>query len=158
MSSLVAAKSDYFGVGGGVSSFVHYLQQADPQFTVDVRTLSGTSRTRRKDSLGVQWFQKVSLHHCGSERPPQLLVLDSHEALELLEKAKEEDVYLYALASSHHQAPSTAGGWFGASMKGLPCSVHRGVRKPCTQREQSQLAQTVPRCLGGHPERTNEIQ
>ncbi|KAL8578093.1 hypothetical protein ACOMHN_055413 [Nucella lapillus] len=46
------------------------------------------------DSLGVQWFEKVFLRHCGGERP-QLLILNSHsshEVMELLEKAKEEDI------------------------------------------------------------------
>ncbi|KAL8593856.1 hypothetical protein ACOMHN_018068 [Nucella lapillus] len=61
------------------------------------------------DSLGVQWFEKVFLRHCGGERP-QLLILDSHsshEVLELLDKAKEEEIYIYTLPphTTHHLQP-----------------------------------------------------
>ena len=49
--------------------------------------------------LGVEWFTRCFLKHCGDSRP-QLLILDghkSHESLELLEAAKAANIDLYAL-------------------------------------------------------------
>ncbi|KAK3765038.1 hypothetical protein RRG08_023556 [Elysia crispata] len=51
------------------------------------------------DEIGVQWFTKVFLANCGPARP-QLLILDSHhshEVLEMLELAKNENVHVFAL-------------------------------------------------------------
>jgi len=51
------------------------------------------------DDIGVQWFPKVFLQHCGESRP-QLLILDSHhshEVLEMLELAQEENIHILAL-------------------------------------------------------------
>ncbi|XP_076468589.1 histidine protein methyltransferase 1 homolog [Babylonia areolata] len=44
---LVAAKNDYFGVGGSVSSFVHFLHKADPQFAVETVKLIDTDLPRK---------------------------------------------------------------------------------------------------------------
>ena len=49
--------------------------------------------------LGVEWFSKVFLNHCGPERP-QLLVLDSHgshEVVELLDLARQNSIHIIAL-------------------------------------------------------------
>ena len=51
------------------------------------------------DAIGVEWFQKVFLRHCGTDRP-QLLILDSHsshEVIDLLQTAREEYIHIYAL-------------------------------------------------------------
>lgn len=50
------------------------------------------------DEIGVQWFKEVFLPHCGDERP-QLLILDSHhshEVLDMLELAKQQDIHVLA--------------------------------------------------------------
>ena len=51
------------------------------------------------DDIGQQWFRQVFLAYCGSARP-QLLILDSHhshEVLEMLELAQQEDIHIMAL-------------------------------------------------------------
>ena len=51
------------------------------------------------NSLGVEWFKQVFLQNCGKERPI-LLLLDSHsshEVLELLELAVEQEIHIFAL-------------------------------------------------------------
>ena len=59
--------------------------------------------------LGVEWFQVVSLKECGPVRP-QLLIVGSHcshEPLEWLELAKEENITLLSLLSKfiYHLQP-----------------------------------------------------
>ncbi|GFO22224.1 pogo transposable element with krab domain [Plakobranchus ocellatus] len=52
-----------------------------------------------EDDLGGQWFEKVFLKHCGPDRP-QLLILDSHsshDVIDLLERAAEENIHILAL-------------------------------------------------------------
>lgn len=52
-----------------------------------------------ENSLGVEWFKNVFLPNCGPERP-LLLLLDSHsshEVLEVLELAKEQNIHIMAL-------------------------------------------------------------
>ncbi|KAK3741119.1 hypothetical protein RRG08_042486 [Elysia crispata] len=52
-----------------------------------------------ENSLGLEWFKDVFLKNCGPTRP-QLLLMDSHsshEVLELLELAQEENIHIFAL-------------------------------------------------------------
>ena len=52
-----------------------------------------------ENTLGVEWFKKVFIPNSGTTRP-QLLLLDSHtshEVLELLELAKEQQIHVFAL-------------------------------------------------------------
>lgn len=49
--------------------------------------------------IGMEWFREVFLKNCGPQRP-QLLILDSHgshEVVELLELAREENIHVLAL-------------------------------------------------------------
>lgn len=51
------------------------------------------------NAIGLEWFQQVFLKHCGPQRP-QLLILDSHgshEVVELLELARNENIHVLAL-------------------------------------------------------------
>ena len=57
------------------------------------------SKGYMEDLLGSQWFKEVFLKHCGPERP-QLLLLDSHsshEVVDLLVAAREENIHIMAL-------------------------------------------------------------
>ena len=51
------------------------------------------------DGIGEKWFTEVFLEYCGAERP-HLLILDghsSHESLDILMKAMEENIHILAL-------------------------------------------------------------
>ena len=57
------------------------------------------SKGYMEDLLGSMWFKEVFVKNCGPERP-QLLLLDSHgshEVLELLLAAKDENIHIMAL-------------------------------------------------------------
>lgn len=62
-----------------------------------------------EDILATEWFENVFLRHCGQERP-QLLLWDSHhshETLEVLQKAKQNDIIVMAFPphTTHHLCP-----------------------------------------------------
>ena len=51
------------------------------------------------NAIGVEWFKNVFLQHCGPDRL-QVLILDSHgshEVVELLELARQENIHIMAL-------------------------------------------------------------
>ncbi|MES9883347.1 MAG: helix-turn-helix domain-containing protein [Sedimenticola sp.] len=67
------------------------------------------SKAWMDDILGVSWFEEVFLTHCGTKRP-QLLILDSHhshETVEILEKAQENNIMVLALPphTTHYLCP-----------------------------------------------------
>ena len=67
------------------------------------------SKSYMDQALGVEWFQNVFLNECGPQRP-QLLIVDSHcshEPLELLELAQQENITILSLPShcTHHLQP-----------------------------------------------------
>lgn len=60
------------------------------------------SRSFMDTTLGAEWFENVFLPECGQKRP-QLLIVDSHcshEPLELLQSAKNENITLFSFPSN----------------------------------------------------------
>ena len=65
---------------------------------ISVCARAASDRSNITDAIGVEWFQKVFLRHCGTDQP-QLLILDSHsshEVIDLLQTAREENIHIYA--------------------------------------------------------------
>lgn len=75
-----------------VMSFETYLGPPDAIWTYQ-------EKGWMENILGLEWFTSVFLPNCGEKRP-QLLLLDSHsshEVLELLERARNENIFIFAL-------------------------------------------------------------
>ena len=66
-------------------------------------------KANMEETLGAEWFTRVFLKNCGRERP-QLLILDSHrshESLELVQQAADNNIILLALPphTTHYLQP-----------------------------------------------------
>ena len=80
-----------------------------------------------ENSLGKEWFDGVFLEHCGTKRP-QLLILDSHsshETLDIIQSAKENNVTLFALPPHTTQ-------WLNPLDKTLFGPLSKEYNKQCT--------------------------
>ena len=91
-----------------------------------------------EDSLGVQWFKSVFLMHCGPERP-QVLIMDqhhSHEAEDLLDLAKLENITLFGL-------PPHTSQFLQPLDRGCFSSLTNGFNKECSEHMSSNVTHVV---------------
>lgn len=83
-------------VKGKTNRSIHsFAIQDSPRGTIWAYQESGWMN----DDIGVQWFSDVFLPNCGDARP-QMLILDSHhshEVLEMLELARQQNIHVMAL-------------------------------------------------------------